>query len=61
MVVFSCNHVWRVFRTNSQEVKGGEMCKSKVVPMPKYGTLYQDVGGNRGVAPLTPNLGARWR
>jgi hypothetical protein len=61
MVVFYCSHVWRVFLTNSQEVKGGEMCKSKVLPMPNYGTLYQDVGGNRGVAPLTRNLGARWR
>lgn len=37
------------------------MCNSKVVTMPNYATLYKDVGGNRGVAPLTLNLGARWR
>jgi hypothetical protein len=49
------------FRTKSQEVTGGEKCKSKVVPMPDYAPLYEDVGGKGGVAPLILNLGARWR
>jgi hypothetical protein len=50
-----------IFRPTTQEVAGGEACKGKVVPMSNYAPLYEDVGGNFGVAPLILNLGARWR
>ena len=38
-----------------------ENWRKSVVPTPYLATRHGDVSGSRGVAPVTPNIGIRWR